>query len=292
MVGRYKSYGCSLYAHKLIKITKWIRIFFMHCVVIFFGIYTHTSNAHATIAPFASIESLTQQADCVVHAQVTKQWSEASDNAQQSLYTYSQVIVKEAWKGHTPTLITIRQLGGKVGEMRLHVEGDAELKVGQEIFLFLHHDPQQDLYFIISLAQGVFYTHSTMMHQVSTHDQVHTEDQNHTASIAHDEQRSVYQKLQGLSFYNHHIHLSTHSHHIYKTQPQHSYTISRLKQQVLAVARQSTHLSDATTTPKKIKKVIRRAKRRSYTRVSPQIHITPSTSSSLDLSPHPYQSRK
>jgi hypothetical protein len=141
-----------------------------------------TMISHATVARFASIESLTQQADYIVKAKVLRQWSEVSKNTPTTIYTYTNVLVEQAWKGDVDKIIQIRQLGGQVDELRLHVEGNAHFKLNQEVILFLKYDIHTNLYFILSLAQGVFYLQSPNVVEQDV---------------------LVFQDLQGITLYHH-----------------------------------------------------------------------------------------
>ena len=38
----------------------------------------------------------------------------------------------------------------------LQVSGNAQLKVGAEVLVFLDHDPESDLNYVVGLAQGLF----------------------------------------------------------------------------------------------------------------------------------------
>lgn len=95
------------------------------------------SSADATVAYRATIESLTEQADLIVHARVERQWTPKKRGPQGQIYTYTQLATVAVWSGEVRAPLLLVQLGGQIDDLQLKVHGDAELKVGQEVVLFL-----------------------------------------------------------------------------------------------------------------------------------------------------------
>lgn len=138
-----------------------------------------TMTASATVAQRASIESLFDQADLIMRAQVVKTWSPQSRGTRGQIYTYTYLKALELWRGQleTPEALLV-QLGGQIGDLRLEVHGDAKLKEGQELILFLKNshstkapvpivqqgneqstgmEEARQVVHLISLAQGVYH---------------------------------------------------------------------------------------------------------------------------------------
>ena len=51
-------------------------------------------------------------------------------------------------------LLTIRQIGGQIGEWSQFVSGDAKFEANEEVLVFLRHDPRDDLHFLVGMGQG------------------------------------------------------------------------------------------------------------------------------------------
>ena len=133
------------------------------------------SSSIATIAKKATLQSLVEQAQLIVHIKVEDMWSPKHRGSQGEIYTYSRLRLIEVWNGtlESPEIILV-QLGGSIDDLKLKVHGDAELKVGDEVILFLSSSPKDQLpvptakaigthqvVHLISLAQGAFFVDRT-----------------------------------------------------------------------------------------------------------------------------------
>jgi len=98
-------------------------------------------DAVATVVYRATIPSLTEQAQLVVYARVDRQWTPRARGPQGQIYTYTQLTPLEVWAGEVKAPLLLVQLGGKIDDLHLKVHGDAEIKVGQELVLFLTSVP-------------------------------------------------------------------------------------------------------------------------------------------------------
>ena len=143
------------------------------------------SSVEATVARRATVKSLTAQADLIIHARVSRQWTPKARGPQGQIYTYTELTPISVWHGEVKRPLILVQLGGQLGELRLEVHGDAKLSVGQEAVFFLtsrsrdrlpvtspsalqmvgetatgaHSSPQ--VAHLISLAQSVFFVNET-----------------------------------------------------------------------------------------------------------------------------------
>jgi hypothetical protein len=98
-----------------------------------------------------SIERMTGEASLVVYGRVLSSYSQWEGKV---IYTYTTVRVSESLKGDAGPAVTIKQLGGQIGETGLEVSGSPELKTGEEVVLFLTRWQKQ--YWIHSIVLGKF----------------------------------------------------------------------------------------------------------------------------------------
>jgi hypothetical protein len=77
------------------------------------------------------------------------------NTAHTRIYTDSQVRVIEVLAGDVSTPeITVRQIGGTVGDVSMTVAGVAPIQTGEEVLLFLRTDGER--YYLVGMAQGKF----------------------------------------------------------------------------------------------------------------------------------------
>ena len=112
-------------------------------------------SAYATTIQALSMEQRTQRADRVIIGEVQNIRYEKSSNAQR-IYTITTIKVIESLKGDAKKdmLLTVRQIGGQMGEWSQHVPGDARFETQEEVLVFLRHDPRDDLHFLVGMGQG------------------------------------------------------------------------------------------------------------------------------------------
>ena len=111
-------------------------------------------QALATTMVPLSLNQLTKSADLIVRVTIENKTS-AWDN--QRIYTYSQAKVTETLKDKNPLrpkTITIKSLGGVVGDIGQQVHGSPHLITGKEYILFLI-EPEPGTYFVFGMEQGV-----------------------------------------------------------------------------------------------------------------------------------------
>jgi hypothetical protein len=103
------------------------------------GVLTGLPAARATLMRFMDLPELVGASDRIVVADVRTVQS-AWDGSHRSIHTTVEVSVRESWKGTSASdeAITIRQLGGTVGEIEMTVHGMPSFSVGERALLFLH----------------------------------------------------------------------------------------------------------------------------------------------------------
>ena len=114
------------------------------------------SPADAALVVPHTLESLDEAADLVIRGRVGQQWSKW-DEAHRRIWTYTEIEVLEDLRGSgtAPELVTVRILGGTVGEVSMRMSGAPELTPGDELVLFLRAaGPEQ--WSIVGLSQGAF----------------------------------------------------------------------------------------------------------------------------------------
>ena len=114
----------------------------------------HAPTAHATVARPLTYENLTHEADVVIHGVVVDQKSFWGAKRER-IYTHTEVSVWRTLKGKTDqTTLVVRQWGGAAEGAVMPIPGNAQLKVGEEVVLFLTRDARH--HFVVGLSQGKF----------------------------------------------------------------------------------------------------------------------------------------
>lgn len=116
-----------------------------------------SSSAFATIVQALDLEQLAKKADVVVHGQVLDQRT-AWNASHSRIYTVTRVSVTDPLKGphKAGAVIQIRQLGGTVDDITQSIVGNARLTAGEEVVLFLNHNPKKGLHYVLGMAQGKY----------------------------------------------------------------------------------------------------------------------------------------
>ncbi len=112
--------------------------------------------AGATVVQRLDVGELTKEAVVVVHAEVVDRFVVAERGPRGEIYTRTVLEVSAYLKGAGPERVVVQQLGGRLGELEMHIEGNARLAPGDEVVAFLDVDPEAGLAYIVGLAQGVY----------------------------------------------------------------------------------------------------------------------------------------
>jgi hypothetical protein len=106
-------------------------------------------EAMASLVRALDLAELTADADQVVVGDVLSVQA-AWDAAHRNIHTTVEIGVRENWKGSPPAggRITIRQLGGTVGEIEMTVYGMPAFSVGERALLFLRRSQ------VVGMSQG------------------------------------------------------------------------------------------------------------------------------------------
>jgi hypothetical protein len=113
------------------------------------------TSASATTLERMSVAKMTQAAQLVVRAQCVAN-STGWDGGE--IWTFTSFAVEDAWKGApsgAAQQLTVRLLGGSVGNLSSTVSGVPRFRPGEEVILFLQSTARGD-YSIVSWVQGTF----------------------------------------------------------------------------------------------------------------------------------------
>ena len=132
-----------------------------------------TAVARATTLESMSLARMSRIATVIVRARCISN-SAAWDQGE--IWTFTAFYVLDTWKGSTPARISVRLLGGTVGQLASTVSAVPRFQPGEEVILFLQPMPAGD-FSIVSWQQGTF----RIRHDPRTGAEIVTQD---TASLA------------------------------------------------------------------------------------------------------------
>jgi hypothetical protein len=122
---------------------------FLCCTALLLGI---ASAATATTLARMSVEQMSHAAQVIARARClenTNTWDAGE------IWTLTSFEVEEVWRGQVPTQITVRLLGGRVGNLTSNVSGIPRFRRGEEVVLFLEATQRGD-FSVVSWEQGTF----------------------------------------------------------------------------------------------------------------------------------------
>ena len=108
--------------------------------------------ASGTILMRMSLTQISQAAQVIVRARCIGK-STGWDAGE--IWTFTSFETEETWSGSAPSQISVRLLGGSVGNFTSTVSGVPRFSPGEEVVLFLENTPRDD-FSIVSWEQGTF----------------------------------------------------------------------------------------------------------------------------------------
>jgi hypothetical protein len=108
--------------------------------------------ADATTIARMSLAKMAQAAPLIVRVRCAGS-SVAFDAGE--IWTFTSFHVEETWRGDAPSEITVRLLGGNMGNITSHVSGVPRFRLGENVILFLEPTKRGD-FSVISWEQGTF----------------------------------------------------------------------------------------------------------------------------------------
>jgi hypothetical protein len=109
-------------------------------------------GATATTLARMSVAQMSHAAHAIVRARCVEN-SVGWDAGE--IWTFTSFEVQEVWQGSAPARITVRLLGGRVGNLTSSVAGVPRFRSGEEVVLFLERTPRGD-FSVVSWEQGTF----------------------------------------------------------------------------------------------------------------------------------------
>ena len=129
-----------------------VRLPFVLCILAAFGgLSLSPDSADATRVRAMTTDQLVDRSALIVEGRVLSQqviW----DAERQRIYTDSVVLVSQTHLGVAPRSLTVRQIGGTLGQTTQKVAGVQPLPAGMEVLLFLRTDGVR--FYVTGLSQG------------------------------------------------------------------------------------------------------------------------------------------
>jgi hypothetical protein len=119
--------------------------------VVLFALST-SQLASGTTLMRMSLAQISQAAQAIVRARCIGN-STGWDAGE--IWTFTSFDIEETWSGSAPTQISVRLLGGRVGNLTSTVSGVPRFSLGEEVVLFLEPTARGD-FSIVSWEQGTF----------------------------------------------------------------------------------------------------------------------------------------
>lgn len=115
--------------------------------------------AGATVVVAVSVDEMARSCATAVRGTVVARHA-AWDDQHRRIYTYTDIQVLETLAGVAVpgTRVTVRSLGGVVGEVGMNVSGTPRFTEGEEVVVFLQPDRLQESRFVVlGMSQGKFH---------------------------------------------------------------------------------------------------------------------------------------
>ncbi len=123
-----------------------------------------TAVSDATILIKKDLSQLAAEAELIVIAKVGNQSARYAKGTR-VIFTYTDLTIERVLKGASDKTMTVAEVGGKVGDITLHVESMPKFREGERVLLFIKKDTlgQQRVHGAI---QGKF----QVVHNFATHE--------------------------------------------------------------------------------------------------------------------------
>ncbi len=122
----------------------------------FLGLLLWAGSAHATVVKSLSLKQMTKAADVIVVGEVVERVSSWNEEKTR-IYTVTRIRIGETLKGSAGAAeLQVRQIGGTLDGLTQQIVGNAKLKQGEEVLLFLDQDESLPFHYVVGMAQGKF----------------------------------------------------------------------------------------------------------------------------------------
>ncbi len=109
------------------------------------------SSAMATTMVYRSVDELFSMSDAVVRGTVVEHVTYWADDG--TMYTDWTVYVDEVLNGNVQGVITLRQMGGDLDDLMLHIPGDAQISDGDHLIVFMRE--LDGVHYLTAMGQAV-----------------------------------------------------------------------------------------------------------------------------------------
>ena len=120
----------------------------------FVAVVCLTLPAGATLVPPFSLEELVARSEVIVQGRCLRSWTDWDAN-HQFIWTHHEIEVSAPLKGTLARTVVVSEVGGRVGELQLLVEGMPTYRPSEELVLFLYRTPT-GLWRARGLGQGKY----------------------------------------------------------------------------------------------------------------------------------------
>jgi hypothetical protein len=87
-----------------------------------------------------SLEEAVDRAEWIVSGDVVRNWC-GWDNGHRFIWTFTEIAVREKWKGSIGSTVTVAEPGGTVDGVKLAVTGMVRYSPGEHVVVFLYRTP-------------------------------------------------------------------------------------------------------------------------------------------------------
>lgn len=129
------------------------KLYFKYLLILMIFLAIGAGESKATVMVKFSTADLTRRADNIVIGKVVEKHSAWNDDLTR-IYTYATIEVERDIKGNSSKEITIREIGGIVGDIGQKIIGSAEYNVNENVVIFLKKDDEN--FRTIGMMQGKF----------------------------------------------------------------------------------------------------------------------------------------
>jgi len=126
-----------------------------HELFLLFAALLVCPSAGATTFARMSVAEMTHAAPVIVRARCVANTVNLEEG---EIWTFTEFEIQETWRGTAPARITVRLLGGRLGDITSTVSGVPRFHGGEEVVLFLQPAPRGN-FSIVSWQQGTFRIH-------------------------------------------------------------------------------------------------------------------------------------
>jgi hypothetical protein len=111
--------------------------------------------ANASIVQGLELQELVAHADRIILGRVL--FSESFRRADGQLGTWHRIAVEREVRGHEPDEqeVMLETLGGQIGDVAMHVEGEPSFTVGERVLVFIHGGGPYTAFRPVGMGQGV-----------------------------------------------------------------------------------------------------------------------------------------